>query len=339
MGDLVERRHFTASGAYALSALALPDLAAITRRTVTATGASVAVGRGEVAAVRSMTTALGDAAAELGGGHARHLAVRYLTEDVARWLGGRYTESTGRELFAASAELVHLAGWMAGDEGHQGLAQRHYALSYRLAAEAGHAEIAATALRGMAVQAIDLGHRGAAVRLAEACVHQARNLDDPRAIAYYQATLANAAALDGDRSTATGALAASVTAIERAPATPGASWAAHYSPGRWAHESGMILAQLGETEAAEEHLRLALDIHGLDRRRTRAIVLADLGALHLRRGATDVALATWADFLDNATGIRSVRVTDALTDMRARLARVRHIPGAAELDHRASTFV
>ncbi|WP_165953968.1 hypothetical protein [Streptomyces sp. 8K308] len=108
---------------------------------------------------------------------------------------------------------------MAGDEGNQGLARRYYAHSYRLAAEAGDAELSATALWGMAVQAIDHGHR-AAVRLSEECVRYARYLREPRAIAYYNATLANAAA-DGDRRTATKALAASQTAIERAPKSPG----------------------------------------------------------------------------------------------------------------------
>ncbi|MFM9700406.1 hypothetical protein [Streptomyces europaeiscabiei] len=44
----------------------------------------IAVGMGEVAAIRKMTTELGDAASETGDGHARHLAVRYLTIDVQR---------------------------------------------------------------------------------------------------------------------------------------------------------------------------------------------------------------------------------------------------------------
>ncbi|MDB1090173.1 tetratricopeptide repeat protein [Streptomyces sp. ACA25] len=280
----MDRRHFVqASSAYALGALALPDLDSIVRRTRTPARGAVSVGEGEVSAIRSMTKALGDAAAELGGGHARHLAVRYLTEDVATWLHGDYRAEVGKKLFTAAAELVHLAGWMAGDEGNQGLSQHYYAHSYRLAAEAGHAEVAATALRGMAVQAIDLGHPAAAMRLAEACVHRARHLSDPRATAYYQATLALAAALDGARPTATVALAASAKAIEREPAAPGLSWAGHYSTGRWANESGMILARLGDLPAAEEHLRLALEKHGLDRRRTRAIVLADLGALRMDR--------------------------------------------------------
>src|SRR6266568_544299 len=69
--DMERRRFLAASSAYALGALALPDLEAVTRRTRAAeSGRAVAVGRGEVAAIRSMTTALGDAAAEVGGGHA-----------------------------------------------------------------------------------------------------------------------------------------------------------------------------------------------------------------------------------------------------------------------------
>ncbi|MER8105546.1 tetratricopeptide repeat protein [Kitasatospora sp. NPDC094016] len=285
-----------------------------------------------------MTKSLGDAAAELGGGHARHLAVRYLHDDVAPWLDGSWSEAVGRELFAATSQLVHLAGWMAQDEGNQDAAQQYYAHSFRLASEAGDAELAATALRGLAVQAIDLGFRPTAVRIAEECVDQARHLDDSRALAYYQATLANAAALDGDRRTATSSLAASQSAIERADGAPGESWASHYSIGRWAHESGMILARLGDYTSAQEHLHHALDIHGLDRRRTRAIVLADLGTVRLRQDDVDGALASWNDFLDCADGIRSVKVQDAVRDLRARLYRLRGVAGAGELDERAAAL-
>jgi transcriptional regulator with XRE-family HTH domain len=334
--DLERRQFLAATTSYALAALALPDLDAITRRSRAAAAGGVNVGRGEVLAIRQMTTVLGDAASELGGGHARHLAVRYLTQDVGPWLNGNYSEATGRELFAATSQLVHLAGWMAGDEGNQGLAQQYYAHSFRLAAEAGDPELSATALRGMAVQAIDLGNPASAVLLSEECVHYARSVQDPRAVAYYQATLANASALDGDRKAATAALAASQSAIEDAPKTPGESWAAHYSAGRWAHETGMILAQLGDLDAAEDHLHHALAIHGLDRRRTRAIVLADLGQVHLRRDDTDAALATWSDFLDTAEGIRSVKVTEAVASMRARLHRLKDVPAAQELDQRAA---
>jgi transcriptional regulator with XRE-family HTH domain len=323
--DDVERRQFlAASAAVSLAALDLTDAEALTRR-VNKPGPT-RVGMGEVTAVRSMTQALGDAASEIGGGHARHLAVRYLTDDVGRWLDGTYTDRVGRELYAATSELTQLIGWMARDEGNQGLAQRYHVHSYKLAAEAGASELAATALRGLADQAIDLGHIPAAVRLAEACEQQGRKLDNPKALAYYRNTAARAAAADGDRTTATRMLTAAQAAIEHAPARPGASWASHYSHGRWAHESGMIHATLGDLAAAEEHLHLALDIHGLDRRRTRAIVLADLGHVQLKRGNAPQALATWGSFADCADGVHSVRIDDAVGNIHARL---RHLPDTA----------
>lgn len=332
-GTDVERRQFlAASAAVGLAALDLPDAEAVTRRANKP--GPVGVGMGEVAAVRTMTTTLGDAASELGGGHARHLAVRYLTLDVKRWLDGRYTEQVGRELFAATSELVHLIGWMARDEGNQGLSQRYNVHSFRLAAEAGENELAATALRGLADQAIDLGHLPTAVRLAEACEQRGRKLGNPKALAYYRNTLARATAADGDRTTAAKMLTSAQAAIEHAPARPGQSWASHYSHGRWAHESGMIHATMGDLAAAEEHLHLALDIHGLDRKRTRAIVLADLGQVQLKRGNSAQALATWNDFLNCADGVQSVRINDGLTNIAARLPGIADSPAVQELSER-----
>ncbi|PCG84046.1 transcriptional regulator [Streptomyces sp. WZ.A104] len=334
--DVLRRNFLAASSAYALNALGLPDPEGIQRRVNRASG--VRVGMGEVDAVRSMSKALGDTAAELGGGHARHLVVRYLTEDVDRWLNGSYNEATGRALYAATSQLVHLAGWMAQDEGNQGMAQRYYGHAFALAAEAGDPELSATALRGLAVQAIDLGPKFGAValRLSERCVQEAKTIDDPRAVSYYQTTLADAAALDGDRRMAGQALAASQTAIERNPGhPPGESWASHFSIGRWAHHSGMILSRLGDLDGAAGHLEQALDIHGLDRRRSRAIVLADLGKVRLRQGDLDAALSTWTEFLDCADGVRSVKIAEAAEDMSTRLDRYRSVAEVDALVQRA----
>ncbi|NUQ98072.1 MAG: tetratricopeptide repeat protein [Streptomyces sp.] len=332
-GQDVERRQFlAASAAVGLAALDLPDAEAVTRRV--GRPGPVAVGMGEISAIRTMTTTLGDAASELGGGHARHLAVRYLTVDVKRWLDGHYTDRVGRELFAATSQLVHLIGWMARDEGNQGLSQRYHVHSFKLAAEAGENELAATALRGLADQAIDLGHIPTAVRLAEACEQRGRKLANSKALAYYRNTYARAAAADGDRTTASQLLTQAQTAIEHAPVKPGESWASHYSHGRWAHESGMIQATMGDLAAAEELLHLALDIHGLDRKRTRAIVLADLGHVQLKRGNTAQALATWHDFLDCADGVQSVRINDGITNIAARLPGVPDAPAVQDLRER-----
>jgi len=49
-------------------------------------------------------------------------------------------------------------------------------------------------------------------------------------------------------------------------------------------------------------------------------------------------LATWNDFLDTAEGIRSIKVTEAIAEMRARLNRLQAVPSAQELDQRAATI-
>jgi len=314
------RRILTASAAIGLAAFGLPDAEALTRRM--GRPGPVAVGMGEVTAIRRMTTALGNAASEAGGGQVRHLAMGYLRTDVRRWLDGRYTDAVGRELFAATSQLLQLAGWMARDEGLDDVSRRCHLRSYRLAAAVGENELAATALRGLADQALDLGRLPAAVRLAEACAQRGRRLHNPKALAYYRTTYARAAVADGDRGLAAQLLASAQKAIENAPVRPGESWASHYSHGRWAHEAGMIHARMGNLPAAEAHLHHALVTYGLDRRRTRAIVLADLGHVQHQRGNTSEPFATWHDFLDCAEGVRSVRIDGGITAVRGRLSRL-----------------
>ncbi|MEV3853089.1 tetratricopeptide repeat protein [Streptomyces sp. NPDC050095] len=285
-------------------------------------------------------------AAEYGGGHAKHLATRYLTDTVGPWLQGRYTQDTGRDLYAATSQLAHLIGWMAQDlddaPAHQGEARRYYAHAFRLADEAGEAELAATALRGMTVQSIGMGprYRAEALALAEKCMDHAQSLHDPRAVAYYQSTHAEAAALDGNHRLAVQALNASQVQIERTADEPtGASWASHFSIGRWAYAAGMILARMGDTAGARVLLHEAMELHGLNRRRSRASVLGNLGEIHLQEGDVDGALAVWSDFLECAEGIQSVKVRVAAEDMQVRLARYRDLPAARDLSQRAAALL
>ncbi|MFW6690184.1 tetratricopeptide repeat protein [Streptomyces sp. MAR4 CNX-425] len=344
--DVDRRKFLTNSTGAALPFLGVPDPDAITRRVRDAPVSAVRVGQGEVQAIKTMVKTFGDAAAEYGGGHIRGIARSYLIENVGPWLNGRTAEGTRRALHAATSQLTHLLGWMSQDEGddpgHQQLARDYYAHSWRLADEAGEPELAATALRGLTVQAIGLGprHRAEAVALAERTMTYAKNLSDPRARAYYESTLAEAAALDGDHAIATRALSASQTYIERtAGAPPGESWASHFSIGRWAYASGMILARMGDLTAAQDNLHQALDAYGLDRRRTRASVLGNLGEIHMRRGDFDGALEIWTQFLDCADGVQSIKIRDAAEDMRVRLARHQHDPTARELSERAAVLL
>jgi hypothetical protein len=56
------------------------------------------------------------------------------------------------------------------------------------------------------------------------------------------------------------------------------------------------------------------------------------------RDDVSAALASWNEFVDCADGIRSVKVKDAVTDMRARLTRLQGVTGVDELDDRAAAL-
>lgn len=336
----VERRRFLTSSASVLGALAISDLDSVLRPTqAAAAGRTVRVGKGEVLAVRNMTQVLGDAAAELGGGHARRLAVGYLVEDVAPWLNGTYTQETGRDLFAATSQLAHLIGWMTVDEGNQELARNYYLNSYRLAAEADDAELAATALRGMAAQAIVLRQYSDALNLAQQSLHYGRNLEEPRAVAYYQTTVADAAALNGDQRLALSSIGEAERVIENAPAKTGESWASHFTPGRWAYATGMVFGKLGDADTAAKYLHHALDMYGIDRQRSRASVLAHLGQIQAQQGNYDAAVDSWRKALDCAAGVKSAKVSDAFQDMSKILAAIPQTPEVAALRQRATAIV
>ncbi|WP_343243209.1 hypothetical protein [Streptomyces sp. SID12501] len=79
---------------------------------------------------------------------------------------------------------------------------------------------------------------------------------------------------------------------------------------------------MGDLTAAEAHLLQAPETYGLDRRRTRAIVLADLGHVQRKRGNTAEALVTWHEFRDCAEVVQSVRINHRISNVRARLPRL-----------------
>ncbi|MFD0639637.1 helix-turn-helix transcriptional regulator [Catenulispora yoronensis] len=316
--DEVLRRRFLASTASTLTSLGVQIPAEAMGRPA---GAGRRIGASDVASVRSMTKVLGDAASEFGGGHLLTPTLQYVTGNVQHMLDGQ-PGAHGRDLDAAASEITQLAAWMAQDGGDFDQAAQLYWKAHDLGCDARDPELAATALRGLSSMAGEQHDFAEAVRLAEMAVDAAGGLDHPKARAYYYCSLATASSLDGDRALALSSLELSRMQIEHAQTEPGSSWASHYSPGRWAHEAGQILARAGEMDAAAEHMRRSLEIYGLDRKRTRAMVLADLGTAQLKQGAVDAAVKTWREFLTCADGVSSTRIDKATREMVARLARV-----------------
>ncbi|MEU3208868.1 hypothetical protein ABZ702_34370 [Streptomyces cyaneofuscatus] len=128
------------------------------------------IGSSEVQAVTAMTERLSDLDDEFGGRYARPMA--------------------------AAALLCYLTGWMAVDEGAHGRAQQYYVKSLELAGAGNDPTPYCHVLRGMSVQAADLGHGAPAVRLANAAA-EASPESSPRMPAFITGQQAHAYALAG----------------------------------------------------------------------------------------------------------------------------------------------
>jgi len=121
---------------------------------------------------------------------------------VARLLDrASYDERTGRALHVALAELGQLAGWVAYDAGHHGLAQRYYLAALRAAHSADDRPLGAHILGCMAYQATHQEQPAEAVTLIDTALTGVRGRETPRLLAalyikqaYARATLRDASA-------------------------------------------------------------------------------------------------------------------------------------------------
>lgn len=128
----LERRTFLRGVAFVAGAFAGPALVATTVPAPSGvSGAGVrAVSMADVDAVRATVSHYRGLDQQYGGaGALRSQVVRYLQGEISSTLDGTFSPSVGRQLFAAVAELVRLAGYMTFDAGRHALAQRYFVQS------------------------------------------------------------------------------------------------------------------------------------------------------------------------------------------------------------------
>jgi hypothetical protein len=204
------RRRLLGAAAFSLAAARLPPAAWWLGMAAQGRRRARGAGRGSkenVETVREMTALFSRVDQRRGGGHARTAVAQYLASDVAEYLGLHYpSERDRQDMFTAASELAYLAGWMAFDNAEHSMAQRHFSISVKLAAEADDPAMAGHVLRAMAHQAMDLGHVRRGLELANASVdgdryQQASNRERALlGVVYARAEAANGnrrAAIDG----------------------------------------------------------------------------------------------------------------------------------------------
>ncbi|MFJ4972395.1 tetratricopeptide repeat protein [Streptomyces sp. NPDC088755] len=173
------------------------------------------IGQAEVRAVLAMTERLSDLDDDFGGRYARPMAAAFLVNTVSPYLKAESSSETRNSMLSAAAFLCYLTGWMAVDEGAHGRAQQYYVTALELAGAGGDHRTYCHVLRGMSVQAANLGHGAPAVRLANAATEAAPE-STPRMRAFMAGPQAHSYALAGERANALTALREAERAVSQA---------------------------------------------------------------------------------------------------------------------------
>ncbi|AEW95650.1 MULTISPECIES: hypothetical protein [Streptomycetaceae] len=326
------RRGVLRAGMYA-AALVVPrfeDMAG--RMDAARAGRTVHIGHSDVETVRTMTEKVADILDQVGAGHARPMAAAFLVNTAGPFLRASGTDKVTRQMRAAVADFVYLTGWMAMYENQQGLGQHYYLRALELAGAAEDHVTYCRTLRGMSLQASHLGHGPKALQLADAAA-EAAPAAGPRLVAFLRGQQAAAAAMTGNRHTATARLREAETALSRADdrrdAVGGYDTAAfhfHEAHVRWhlGDQAGSITA-LRRSNAARSPLE----------RQGRLHCLGVIAERQFRMGHIEAACTTWAAFLDEHVTLSSARGDEHLKTMLKALPAHRDVAGVTELEERA----
>lgn len=301
------RRRFLTTG-FALGAYTMPVTRWLAKPATAATPPSAPAGPGAGRVGRTDLDGLWAASEEarvwdsrFGGGHWQNSSVtRCLQTQAAPLLRGTYTETVGRELFAATAELSRVVGWAAFDAGHHDVAQRHFIQALSLARSAGDIETGCYVLTTMALQTMLRGFPEQAADMAEGAYERARGHAAPRVLAFAKLAEARAHGRMKDGAAAGAALAQAELLLDAVqPGAHDPQHLAYFTPERLAADAIEIHRDLGQPQAALNWNRLAEPMPA--GRFTRAVGIrhAVLASSHTHAGDLDRALST----ADHALGI------------------------------------
>jgi len=177
--SLVDRQDFLAAASLTMTGWTTP-----VRRWLTTPADPYAAHVGSLrrvgaADVTELLTAAEDARrwdSRYGGGSWRSSAILdCLRERATPLLHGRYNDRTGRQLFAATAQLSRLAGWTAFDSGQHAAAQRHYIQALRLARAASDVPFGGYVLVCAALQASLRGFHDDAIDMCQGAYERAKH--------------------------------------------------------------------------------------------------------------------------------------------------------------------
>jgi hypothetical protein len=317
----VERRRFLVDSTFAIGAGSVGAIRWLTsppEGRLSRTGTR-RVGRADIAAIHEVTRSFGELDNRFGSGRVRSSVVKYLDTAVSPLLkDGSYTEATGRQLAAATAELTRLAGWMAYDMEQHGLAQRYLIQALRLARGAGDQTLGGEILAGMAHQAVYMGQPDHALDLARAAQLAARGGGVGTLLASAHVLEAHAHAGRGDARACGASLRKAERAFDARKPADEPRWLSYFDEAYLSAKFAHCFRDLGEGDRAVKYARRSLD---MDSRyvRGRMFNLSLLAAGLLQCGELEEACSVAAGAMALGGELQSARTRSYAADLRRRL--------------------
>ncbi|MEJ8647126.1 tetratricopeptide repeat protein [Streptomyces sp. MS1.AVA.3] len=326
------RRSFLNAALFSV-ALTIPEWPDVVGRMEAAqTSETRRIGLPEVNMVISMTERVSDLDDQFGGRHARPMAAAFLVNTVAPYLRAEASESVRKAIMSAASDLCYLTGYMTVDEGLHGLAQKYYVKALQLAGASEDHLTYCTTLRGMSVQAVDLGHGRESKRLADAAA-AASPAAGPRMRAFLAGQQAHAAAQTGNRRDALTFLQEAETAMEKAESR--SKIFGSYNPSSLTYHIGQVRYELGDLRGSIEALEESDRLRHQSFRRNRIRYLSMLAERQLEAGHLEAACDTWGKVVEIYPQVQSGQCDQKISSMYGRISPYLKNHSARELYERA----
>ncbi|WP_244967327.1 transcriptional regulator [Streptomyces cacaoi] len=303
------------------------------------------LGAADVAELREITEAFRNLDNRHGGVLSRQAVIAQVQHAVGLLNTCAYTESTGRALFSAIADLGSVAGWMSFDAGEHRCAQRLFITALHAASEGGDAATGAHILQCMARQMSHLQHYDDALDLVGLAQYGARRSLSPAAASMLAGLEARFHAILGNLPSADHAARTAEDLFDRVTPEEEPAHTAFFDRAELSATLGVahqIAAKHAETGTAtsrhaDESLRLlttALDSRPEHRQRSKAFDHLGMARTHLVVAEVDGARAETITALDLFSRLGSPRVGDRLIELHADAAAYATDPTAADLRER-----
>ncbi|MFF4421532.1 tetratricopeptide repeat protein [Streptomyces sp. NPDC001549] len=290
------------------------------------------IGMADVQTVAAMTERISDLDDQFGGRTARPMAAAFLVNTATPYLRAEAPDSVRKAMMGAVSDLCYLTGYMAVDEGLHGLAQRYYLKALELAGASEDHLTFCTTLRGMSVQAVDLGHGAEAMRLADAAA-AASPKAGPRMRAFLAGQQAHAAAQIGDRISAQSYLSEAEVAMEKAESQSKAFGS--YDPSSLLYHTSQVKFELGDVAGSISAMQQSDKIRQSVYRRARVRHRCTLAERQLDLGHLEAACETWILALEDYPSLQSGRADERIKAMHSHIRPYLKNSAARDLFERA----